>query len=101
MNWCYTVRKYNFILEAYQSYKEFLECTTIIHDGKRPYTFYDLDTLIYIDANKDTFLQSLSTERASSAQTFKGSKYLEGNISVSKAVLQLFGLEIFQWMVLR
>lgn len=83
------------LLESYERYKTFLEETAIAHDGKRPYTFYDLDTLIYIRQHKDIFLQALSTERAFSAQAFKGSKYLEENISVSKAVLKLFELEAF------
>lgn len=84
-------------LPSYNRYLDFFAKTGIKSDGKRSYSTYDLETLIYIDEHKSTLKAGLTTERIFSAQLFKekGSKYLENNISVRKAVLKILDIETF------
>lgn len=86
--------EFNF-LEPYHRYIEFFNQTGVQSDGRRPYKLYDLETLIYIQKNKAELSANLTTERTFSSQVFKGSKYLENNISVRNAVLQILGIDQF------
>lgn len=82
-------------LTAYKRYKSFFERTGVEADGRRPYSLYDLETLIYIENNKAILQPQLTTERFFSSQLFRGSKYLENNQSVLKAVLQILEINAF------
>ena len=84
-------------LSAYNRYNDFFETTGVLSDGRRSYTFYDLETLIYIWKNKEILTNNLTTLRTFSAEFFKGkgSKYLENNHSVLAAVLQILEIDKF------
>jgi len=82
-------------LVAFNRYMDFFSKTNIASDGKRPYSTYDLETLIYIYEHKSTLQTCLTTERSFSAQLFRGSKYLENNQSVLKAVLKILERDEF------
>jgi len=82
-------------LAAYNRYQRFFAETGVAADGRRPYDLYDLETLIYIHQHRDTLKENLTTLRTFSAQLFKGSKYLENNTSVWKAVLQVLEITAF------
>jgi hypothetical protein len=82
-------------LKAYERYAGFFERTEVKADGRRPYSLYDLETLIYIENNKSILQPQLTTERFFSSQLFRGSKYLENNQSVLKAVLQILEINAF------
>jgi len=94
-----TDRFYDFyrsnFLAVFQRYEQFFATTGVLSDGRRSYSLYDLETLIYIHEHKATLNAHLTTERSFSAQLFKGSKYLENNQSVLKAVLQIFDITSF------
>ena len=84
-------------LPAYERYEAFFEATGVMSDGRRSYTIYDLESLIYIWKNKDVLANNLTTIRTFSGELFKGkgSKYLENNQSLLAAVLQILGIEKF------
>ncbi|MCW3117212.1 MAG: hypothetical protein JWM28_1294 [Chitinophagaceae bacterium] len=82
-------------LTAYERYTSFFERTRVKADGRRPYSLYDLETLIFIENNKAILQPQLTTERFFSSQLFRGSKYLENNQSVLKAVLQILEINAF------
>ncbi len=82
-------------LAAFQRYTDFFLRTSVKSDGRRPYSMYDLETLIYIENNKAILQTGLTTERFFSSQLFRGSKYLENNKSVLNAVLQILEIAAF------
>lgn len=84
-------------LPAYERYIAFFEATGVMSDGRRSYSLYDLESLIYIWKNKDILGNNLTTVRTFSGELFKGkgSKYLENNQSVLAAVLQILGIDKF------
>lgn len=84
-------------LTAYKKYVRFFEATGVLSDGRRAYSLYDLETLIYIWENKTVLSGNLTTMRTFSATLFKGkgSKYLENNQSVRAAVLKILEIENF------
>jgi hypothetical protein len=82
-------------LKSYTKYIEFFKQTEIEHDGRRSYSMYDLETLMYIHDKKQILSENLTTQRSFSAQLFKGSKYLENNTSVLKAVYKILNIKAF------
>lgn len=82
-------------LPAYDRYQYFFNETGVAADGRRPYSLYDLETLIYIHQHRDILKENLTTLRTFSAQMFKGSKYLENNVSIWKAVLTILEITGF------
>lgn len=84
-------------LPIYERYATFFETSGVLSDGRRSYTLYDLETLIYIWKHKDILVNNLTTIRTFSGELFKGkgSKYLENNQSVLSAVFQILGVDHF------
>jgi hypothetical protein len=84
-------------LPVYDRYLEFFDVSGVLSDGRRSYSLYDLETLIYIWKNKDILSDNLTTMRTFSGELFKGkgSKYLENNQSVLAAVLIILGIDKF------
>lgn len=82
-------------LEAYERYVKFFESTGVESDGRRPYRLYDLETLIYIQENRQELHAKLTTERTFAGQLFNSSKYLENNASIQNAVLKVLGVQQF------
>lgn len=84
-------------LSAYLRYTQFFEASGVLSDGRRSYSLYDLETLLYIWKNKATLSGNLTTLRTFSGELFKGkgTKYLENNNSVLMAVYQILGIGHF------
>lgn len=84
-------------LPVYDRYLDFFNATGVLSDGRRSYSLYDLETLIYIWKNKEILSSNLTTMRTFSGELFKGkgSKYLENNQSVLAAVLTIIGIDKF------
>jgi hypothetical protein len=86
-----------FFLPAYDRYVNFFQSTGVLSDGRRSYSLYDLESLIYIWTNKGILSGNITTMRTFSGELFKGkgSKYLENNRSVLTAILQILGIDKF------
>ena len=82
-------------LKAYERYEDFFSKSGVNPDGRRTYRLYDLETLIYIENNKAELSGNLTTERTFASQLFKSSKYLENNLSVKNAVLEILNIREF------
>lgn len=85
------------LLPYFQRYKDFFEQEQLKHDGRRPYPEEDILTLMFIAANRDTLKAELTTQRTFSTNIFKGkgSKYLEQQESVRKAVCKILDIPNF------
>ncbi|RYE54481.1 MAG: hypothetical protein EOP48_12235 [Sphingobacteriales bacterium] len=84
-------------MNTYIKYSEFFSRNEIESDGRRSYDEYDLNTLLFIERNREELAKGLTTMRQFSAVIFKGkgSKYLEEKHSLRKAVCKLLRIVDF------
>jgi len=85
------------LLPYFQQYLSFFEHQQIEHDARRPYPEDDILTLMFIAKNNETLKSELTTQRTFSTKIFKGkgSKYLEKQESVRKAVCKILDIRDF------
>lgn len=85
------------LLDDFVRYSSFLKNADINDDGKRHYSEYDLQTLMFIWDNRDELKTKLTTIRQFSATLFKikGSKYLENRESLKNAVCKILEINDF------
>ncbi|MGD1843062.1 MAG: hypothetical protein ACFB0B_19530 [Thermonemataceae bacterium] len=83
--------------ENYEIYIKLFRDYLIDSDSRSNYLEEDLLTLLFIANNKHNLKQQLSTVRTFSATVFdgKGSKYLENNLSLKKAVCKILSIDDF------
>ncbi|MEJ5960754.1 hypothetical protein [Pedobacter immunditicola] len=83
--------------EDFERFNNFLSANELSLDSRQKYTARDILTLMFIEQNKDTLKDNLTTVRKFSNVVFKGfgSKYLEEHPSLHSAVCKLLDISAF------
>ena len=83
--------------EDFERFNAFLSANELSLDARQKYTARDILTLMFIEQNKDTLKDNLTTVRKFSNVVFKGfgSKYLEEHPSLYAAVCKLLDISNF------
>lgn len=80
---------------AFEYYFAFLEENNIDKDGRKKFTEFDLNTLIFIKEKKEELRKFITTEKTFSSKVFKSSKYLQKKPGLKKDVCKILGIDDF------
>ena len=84
-------------LEDFEQYETFLHGIDDEIDGRRNFTVRDIQTLMFIQEQREELIKHITTRRTFSGQIFKygGSKYLENRPGLDRIVCKILDIDNF------